>query len=381
MIAENTDASPPALRRRRRRRRSGRAPARRVAGVARRPARRAARSPCSARSRGSRTTGSPCRRACSARRRREVDLTLGDGSLWREPGVTFRPGTRVVGDRPGDADGRARHRRGARLRRPGARDRFVARRCRRSPAPPRAGSTAPSTTSMRSSPRSPSSPARTAGRRTSPSSAAGSSGSRRPARAKALGAIATIVHSGRWLMSAQLDEGAGQALGRIIPAQGIALRLGDRALARSSPRRAARVLGLGFADGSDVHGRHRRLLDRHHAARRAGPGCRPRARRARRRRDRRRLLDVGRARLGHRRGRERRRRLRRPGRAGERDGRGRRRPPRWAATPRSPASTTRPSSSSPASMSRASATRSPAPRARSRSSTPTRPAASTRSSS
>ena len=43
-----------------------------------------------------------------------------------------------------------------------------------------------------------------------------------------LGAEAAIVHSGSWLMSAQLDEGAGQALGRLMTAQGIALHLGTR---------------------------------------------------------------------------------------------------------------------------------------------------------
>lgn len=42
------------------------------------------------------------------------------------------------------------------------------------------------------------------------------------------GAQAAIVHSGSWLMSAQLDEGAGRALGRIITAQGIELHLGTR---------------------------------------------------------------------------------------------------------------------------------------------------------
>ncbi|UOQ88877.1 nitrite reductase large subunit NirB [Agromyces endophyticus] len=44
----------------------------------------------------------------------------------------------------------------------------------------------------------------------------------------ALGAHAAIVHSGGWLMSAQLDEGAGRALGRIIAGQGIGLHLGTR---------------------------------------------------------------------------------------------------------------------------------------------------------
>ncbi|WP_349897334.1 nitrite reductase large subunit NirB [Parafrigoribacterium soli] len=43
-----------------------------------------------------------------------------------------------------------------------------------------------------------------------------------------LGAEAVVVHSGPWLMSAQLDEGAGQALGRLIAAEGIELHLGTR---------------------------------------------------------------------------------------------------------------------------------------------------------
>lgn len=43
-----------------------------------------------------------------------------------------------------------------------------------------------------------------------------------------LGAQTAVVHSGSWLMSAQLDEGAGQSLGRLITAQGIELRLGTR---------------------------------------------------------------------------------------------------------------------------------------------------------
>lgn len=43
-----------------------------------------------------------------------------------------------------------------------------------------------------------------------------------------LGAEVAVVHSGSWLMSAQLDEGAGQALGRLIAAEGIELHLGTR---------------------------------------------------------------------------------------------------------------------------------------------------------
>lgn len=44
----------------------------------------------------------------------------------------------------------------------------------------------------------------------------------------ARGAQAALVHSGPWLMSAQLDQGAGQALSRVIAGKGIALHLGTR---------------------------------------------------------------------------------------------------------------------------------------------------------
>ncbi|PPG51622.1 nitrite reductase (NAD(P)H), partial [Rathayibacter sp. AY2B7] len=66
-----------------------------------------------------------------------------------------------------------------------------------------------------------------------------------------LGARTALVHSGRWLMSAQLDEGAGQALGRIISAQGIALHLGNRPTAiLTSP--TGTVLGVALTDGSSI---------------------------------------------------------------------------------------------------------------------------------
>ena len=66
-----------------------------------------------------------------------------------------------------------------------------------------------------------------------------------------LGGRSTIVHSGRWLMSAQLDEGAGQALGRLIEAQGITLALGNRPTEiLTSP--AGRVLGVTLTDGRQL---------------------------------------------------------------------------------------------------------------------------------
>lgn len=67
-----------------------------------------------------------------------------------------------------------------------------------------------------------------------------------------LGANATIVHSGRWLMSAQLDEGAGQALGRLIEAQGITLALGNRPTeVLTAP--SGIVLGVTLTDGRSIN--------------------------------------------------------------------------------------------------------------------------------
>ncbi len=67
-----------------------------------------------------------------------------------------------------------------------------------------------------------------------------------------LGARATIVHSGRWLMSAQLDEGAGQALGRLITAQGITLALGNRP-SEVLTSDAGKVIGVTLTDGRQIH--------------------------------------------------------------------------------------------------------------------------------
>ena len=63
-----------------------------------------------------------------------------------------------------------------------------------------------------------------------------------------LGGETTIVHSGRWLMSAQLDEGAGQALGRLIEAQGVALELGTRPSEIHANDRNA-VVGVSLSNG------------------------------------------------------------------------------------------------------------------------------------
>ena len=64
-----------------------------------------------------------------------------------------------------------------------------------------------------------------------------------------LGAQSAVVHSGSWLMSAQLDEGAGQALGRLILAQGIALHLGTRPRRLDISEDGTTVVGVTFTNG------------------------------------------------------------------------------------------------------------------------------------
>lgn len=65
-----------------------------------------------------------------------------------------------------------------------------------------------------------------------------------------LGAESAIVHSGGWLMSAQLDEGAGRALGRLIGDRGITMHLGTRPRAILTSEGA--VSGVKLTDGRTV---------------------------------------------------------------------------------------------------------------------------------
>ncbi|MDH6237504.1 nitrite reductase large subunit NirB [Cryobacterium sp. CG_9.6] len=67
-----------------------------------------------------------------------------------------------------------------------------------------------------------------------------------------LGAESAIVHSGGWLMSAQLDEGGGQALGRLIVAQGITLHLGTRARTILTDDTDSQVTGLQLGNGTTI---------------------------------------------------------------------------------------------------------------------------------
>lgn len=65
-----------------------------------------------------------------------------------------------------------------------------------------------------------------------------------------LGADSAIVHSGDWLMSAQLDEGAGTSLGRLIAGRGITMHLGVRPRAVLSTEDA--VTAVELTDGRTV---------------------------------------------------------------------------------------------------------------------------------
>ncbi len=65
-----------------------------------------------------------------------------------------------------------------------------------------------------------------------------------------LGADSAIVHSGGWLMSAQLDEGAGQALGRLIASRGIRMHLGTRP--REILSTSGAVSGVRLTNGQSI---------------------------------------------------------------------------------------------------------------------------------
>jgi nitrite reductase (NADH) large subunit len=67
----------------------------------------------------------------------------------------------------------------------------------------------------------------------------------------ALGGAATVVHSGQWLMSSQLDEGAGRALGRLITGRGIDLELGVRPTGILTAPSGA-VTGVSLTDGRAI---------------------------------------------------------------------------------------------------------------------------------
>ena len=168
-----------------------------------------------------------------------TDLTLEPTSMWDDGHIRLVTGERVIAvdDAARTATtsgglvlalGRARPRH--RLERAGA-------RASRAPSTP--ACTARSTTSTPWSPRR----ATLAARHGRPAQVVVAGGGLLGLEAAGglakLGAHTAVVHSGGWLMSAQLDEGAGRALGRIIAGQGIGLHLGTRpaAVARRGRRR------------------------------------------------------------------------------------------------------------------------------------------------
>ncbi|PYI65839.1 nitrite reductase (NAD(P)H) [Arthrobacter livingstonensis] len=66
-----------------------------------------------------------------------------------------------------------------------------------------------------------------------------------------LGADATVINGGGWLMNAQLDEGAGQALGRLVAAKGISAATGAYPSAIET-HDAGQVTGVVLAGGAVV---------------------------------------------------------------------------------------------------------------------------------
>ncbi|WP_353808201.1 nitrite reductase large subunit NirB [Agromyces sp. SYSU T00194] len=180
-----------------------------------------------------------------------VDLTLGDADFWERPGVTLRTGSPVTAI---DTDAReVALADGERL----AYDELVLATGSSATVPPienahagRVYRTLEDVAALVAE------ISEFAERRGRPANVAvvggGLLGLEAAGGAARLGARASVVHSGRWLMSAQLDEGAGQALGRIIHGSGIELHLGQRPSAvLTSP--TGTVLGLALPDGSAVN--------------------------------------------------------------------------------------------------------------------------------
>lgn len=68
---------------------------------------------------------------------------------------------------------------------------------------------------------------------------------------QSLGATPIIIDGGKWLMGTQLDEGAGQAMGRLIAGQGLEVHGGvfPQAVLTEERDGEARVVGVEMADG------------------------------------------------------------------------------------------------------------------------------------
>ncbi len=181
----------------------------------------------------------------------EVDLTLGEADFWERPGVTLRTGSPVT-----EIDTDAREvalADGERL----AYDELVLATGSNATVPPIENAHAGRVyRTLEDVAELVAEIGEFAERRGRPANVAvvggGLLGLEAAGGAARLGARTSVVHSGKWLMSAQLDEGAGQALGRIIHGSGIELHLGQRPSAvLTSP--TGTVLGLALPDGSAVN--------------------------------------------------------------------------------------------------------------------------------
>ncbi len=66
-----------------------------------------------------------------------------------------------------------------------------------------------------------------------------------------LGTESTVVNRAGWLMNAQLDQGGGQALGRLITAKGLGVHCGGSPVSVTTDD-DDRVTGVGLADGTEL---------------------------------------------------------------------------------------------------------------------------------
>lgn len=67
-----------------------------------------------------------------------------------------------------------------------------------------------------------------------------------------LGAQSTVIHSRQWLMNAQLDQGAGQALNALISQRGVELHLGERPTEITLDKHSNEVCAVEFARSASV---------------------------------------------------------------------------------------------------------------------------------
>lgn len=178
-----------------------------------------------------------------------VDLTLGSGAIWADPRVMLRTGCKVREIDPGARSLRTDtgHRvewdelvlatgsDAARLNIPGAHRAFVYR-------------TLEDVAAVRAEVRR----LRTALGRPPKAAVVGGGllGLEAAGGLQELGAEATVVHSRQWLMNAQLDQGAGQALNALISQRGVALHMGERPSGITLDKKTNEIAAVEFAESA-----------------------------------------------------------------------------------------------------------------------------------